>query len=47
MVVAETSAANLITADEKLYEKCKEHKSAFLIKGLDGKWRIVLTILKG
>lgn len=40
MVVAEALAANLITADEKLYEKCKENKLTFLLKDLDEKWRI-------
>jgi hypothetical protein len=39
-LVVEALAANLITADEELYEKCRENKLTFLLKDLDEKWRI-------
>ncbi|MEM2896819.1 MAG: type II toxin-antitoxin system VapC family toxin [Candidatus Bathyarchaeia archaeon] len=40
VVIAETLATNLITADAKLYERCKESGLAFLLKDLDERWRI-------
>lgn len=38
IAVAEALAANLVTADEKLYEKSKEN--TLLLKNLNEKWRL-------
>ena len=40
VVIAETLATNLITADIKLYKKCKGIELVFLLKDLGEKWRI-------
>ncbi|MEM4251417.1 MAG: type II toxin-antitoxin system VapC family toxin [Candidatus Bathyarchaeia archaeon] len=40
MVIAETLATNLITADTGLYEKCRSTKIVFLLKGLGEEWDI-------
>lgn len=40
VVVAEKLAANLITADTEIHEKCGGNKLTFLLKDLDEGWRI-------
>jgi predicted nucleic acid-binding protein len=40
LVVAETLATNLVTADMKLYEKCKGMRLVFPLKSLGEEWDI-------
>ncbi|MEM2123102.1 MAG: type II toxin-antitoxin system VapC family toxin [Candidatus Bathyarchaeia archaeon] len=40
VVVAEALAANLVTADGELHEKCIGEGLTLLLKDLDGEWRI-------
>ncbi|MEM2106995.1 MAG: type II toxin-antitoxin system VapC family toxin [Candidatus Bathyarchaeia archaeon] len=40
IVIAETLATNLITADMKLYEKCRDTKIVFFLKNLGKEWSI-------